>query len=737
MSHGASPLAAFHRVGDRSRLPAPAATETLRPALFAAYHDLSRLRSDFPVVLTGKPGAGPWAVSLADVVDGLLRQVTQPGAADEEVRRHLLAVEGAVRRSVQSGQVPSQRASLALLWEAARRELAAGGAPVPERAPTVPGLDGELLACGRDTAARLVQRAWRESEGHKGRRLFQRVERLAQKLSDILQADHMRSPAARGPEQLANAVGGSDRAVFDFQAMAKLLQAGGRAEPLPARRRQRIQSAIDTLRSQRFATAEGLPAGANRLDFAFQDCAAALAAFRERLPDMRALVEAIGIAELEIENHYDEARHDRFFEQLTAERLGPGDFELFPSYLVCIEELDAGHRAAACALLESGLPFKIVAQSTDILGDLTPIGGQLSFGKRGQHLARMALGLNDVFVLQAPNAFLYRLRDRVLQAVSVPQAALISVYAGPDYLASAAACEARAFPCFVYDPGAGKAADNGLAARFSLDGNPQREQDWPRYRLGYELNGHDRQDVDTAFTVVDFVAADPRFASCFASVTAPEEPGDAENRLVAVDEYLRLGARERSRALPCVLLIDEQNRVRRAVVDEKLVEAAQRCLDAWHSLQEWGGIGNSHARAALKEAQRAWEAEKTRLLAQADARTAAPAPATAPVATAAPAAAVPAPAAPPEAAEPAPSSDDPWIETARCTTCNECTQLNDRMFGYNENKQAYIRDPDAGTYRELVQAAETCQVAIIHPGKPRNPDEPGLEELLKRAEPFL
>ncbi|MCU0990612.1 MAG: hypothetical protein MUE63_13745 [Xanthomonadales bacterium] len=646
MSHGASPLAAFHRVGDRSRLPAPAATETLRPALFAAYHDLSRLRSDFPVVLTGKPGAGPWAVSLADVVDGLLRQVTQPGAADEEVRRHLLAVEGAVRRSVQSGQVPSQRASLALLWEAARRELAAGGAPVPERAPTVPGLDGELLACGRDTAARLVQRAWRESEGHKGRRLFQRVERLAQKLSDILQADHMRSPAARGPEQLANAVGGSDRAVFDFQAMAKLLQAGGRAEPLPARRRQRIQSAIDTLRSQRFATAEGLPAGANRLDFAFQDCAAALAAFRARLPDMRALVEAIGIAELEIENHYDEARHDRFFEQLTAERLGPGDFELFPSYLVCIEELDAGHRAAACELLESGLPFKIVAQSADILGDLTPIGGQLSFGKRGQHLARMALGLNDVFVLQAPNAFLYRLRDRVLQAVSVPQAALISVYAGPDYLASAAACEARAFPCFVYDPGAGKAADNGLAARFSLDGNPQREQDWPRYRLGYELNGHDRQDVDTAFTLVDFVAADPRFASCFASVTAPEEPGDAENRLVAVDEYLRLGARERSRALPCVLLIDEQNRVRRAVVDEKL------------------------------------------LLAQADARTAAPAPATAPVATAAPAAAVPAPAAPPEAAEPAPSSDDPWIETARCTTCNECTQLNDRMFGYNENKQA-------------------------------------------------
>ena len=59
------------------------------------------------------------------------------------------------------------------------------------------------------------------------------------------------------------------------------------------------------------------------------------------------------------------------------------------------------------------------------------------------------------------------------------------------------------------------------------------------------------------------------------------------------------------------------------------------------------------------------------------------------------------------------------------------------MFAYNANKQAYIANPGAGTYAQLVEAAESCQVSIIHPGKPRNPDEPGLAELLKRAEPFL
>jgi len=62
--------------------------------------------------------------------------------------------------------------------------------------------------------------------------------------------------------------------------------------------------------------------------------------------------------------------------------------------------------------------------------------------------------------------------------------------------------------------------------------------------------------------------------------------------------------------------------------------------------------------------------------------------------------------------------------------------VNGKLFAYDENKQAYIVDPDAGTFRQLVEAAEGCQVSVIHPGKPRNLKEPGLEDLIKRAEPF-
>jgi hypothetical protein len=85
-----------------------------------------------------------------------------------------------------------------------------------------------------------------------------------------------------------------------------------------------------------------------------------------------------------------------------------------------------------------------------------------------------------VFVLQAPNAYLYRLRESVLAAMSAPQPRW-SASMPARITASAAACEARAFPCFVYDPSAGAAQ----AERMSIQCNPQRTLDWPRHHMDY------------------------------------------------------------------------------------------------------------------------------------------------------------------------------------------------------------------------------------------------------------
>jgi pyruvate-ferredoxin/flavodoxin oxidoreductase len=113
----------------------------------------------------------------------------------------------------------------------------------------------------------------------------------------------------------------------------------------------------------------------------------------------------------------------------------------------------------------------------------------------------------------------------------------------------------------------------------------------------------------------------------------------------------------------------------------------------------------------------------------ATATAAAPAVSGAPAASAAPA--------PAEAAEEEESLGfEPYIQLELCTACNECTNLNKRMFAYNDKKQAYIKDAKAGTFRELVLAAEKCPVAIIHPGTPLNPKEKDLEKWVKRAERF-
>jgi len=78
----------------------------------------------------------------------------------------------------------------------------------------------------------------------------------------------------------------------------------------------------------------------------------------------------------------------------------------------------------------------------------------------------------------------------------------------------------------------------------------------------------------------------------------------------------------------------------------------------------------------------------------------------------------PAPAEPEPPATAAAIPEGPYIDSALCTSCNECINLNPRMFQYNENKQAYIADPKAGPYKTLVKAAAACPAQCIHPGPP-------------------
>jgi hypothetical protein len=76
------------------------------------------------------------------------------------------------------------------------------------------------------------------------------------------------------------------------------------------------------------------------------------------------------------------------------------------------------------------------------------------------------------------------------------------------------------------------------------------------------------------------------------------------------------------------------------------------------------------------------------------------------------------------------------VDPLRCDRCGRTiTKYSELSTAYNADEHAYVADLRAGTYREMVFAAEACQVAII-PGTSWNRSEPGLEDLVERAAAF-
>ncbi|MDZ7653389.1 MAG: hypothetical protein U5L03_12980 [Burkholderiaceae bacterium] len=717
----------FHLTGKPTGASLMPVDAKLRPALLAAYRDLTRLRYDFPLVLIDDLVQPEYVASLGTLINRVLTELASRGIEGERLRRQVLRLERELRVLLAEGA----QGTLSALWAKAadRVDQDSDTAPVLTRLAHALHADGALVDCDAALPARVVRQAWRAVHAEKAREFRKLTDHLVRKLSDIQRAAFMRSTAGREPAALQGAVGTLYAEAFDFDAMSRLVKRGAPQDDLPAGRRARIAWALATLRNQRFYLSAGLSAeGGSVLDFEYPDCASAAVAYRARLPQMVEVVKAIAMAELEVAGGYVEADHDAFFERYGADALTAADLALFPDYLVCIppDRTDAPENAGLMGLLSAGLPLKVLVIAADLLEDASIGTGQFAFGVRSARLATTAMALGGMFVLQSPSSNLYALRERVRHGMRCREPALFSVFAGtpfdaaslPDYLSAAAAMDARAFPAFTYDAAAG---DN-WATRFSLENNRDSATDWPLESFDYADDNLQRTPATVAFTFADFALIDRRYARHFARV--PRARWSAA--MCPVAEWLALPEREQAERIPYVWAVDAEDQLHRVIVDQKLMQATRRCLQLWHRLQEHAGINDSHATALLARERAAWDAS----------RPAGAEPATAAPAAVAAAAEPPPPAATAKVEEPKRSSDEAWIETARCPSCNECQTINPRMFAYNENKQAFIKDITAGTFRQLVEAAEACQVAIIHPGKPRNPAEPGLAELIERAAPY-
>ena len=737
--HSLNPIV-FHLIGDieRSGL-GDAAGLDLRPALFAGYADLNKLRYDFPVVLGQYDN--DFARSLSDITNDIIDEIAPPGGDGEFARTEILRLEREIRTvATRNGPLPLTKA-----WASVARTIHGRAAEdvsdslgeCLEAARDALHCDGRLVNCDADAPVALVRQAWAIDQKAKCYDSRKRVDELILKLGNILGAETWKTEATLSSESLKGSVGASFEKAFDFDVMSEMLTPSRPHEPLPSDRRRRITWALRTLQSQKFFVSEKWSEKTGRRNgyyaFLFKSAASARKAIRERIPEMVELIKAVSIAELEIANLYDRSKHDAFFNGFGEDTLLPEDLAFFPSYLVVLDgkRLDANEKGRILDLLSLGLPVKVLAKTDDILTGLLGEEGPLPSGGLNWQLASMAVGLNNVFVFQSAAANLYRHRHQIEDGLAYAGPSLFSIFSGgrggsdglAPYLVSAAAVESRAFPSFHYDPGAGR----DWASRLSIDGNPQPEKDWPRHHLSYEDADMQRTDEETEFTFIDFVAADRRFAKFFATMPDGQSPQD----MVPASDYMALSKEKNTNAVPYINMVDADNRLHRLVVNECLIRAARSCLDMWRSLQEMGGIHNSHALRLVEQERQRWQAEIEESAPQTESQ---------PDPTGS-AEVVPEQSAndgldeaePPRDVNP----DEPFIETIRCTTCNECTEINPTMFAYNDNKQAYITDPATGTYRELVEAAENCQVSIIHPGKPGNQNEPGLDELLERAAPFI
>jgi pyruvate-ferredoxin/flavodoxin oxidoreductase len=355
------------------------------------------------------------------------------------------------------------------------------------------------------------------------------------------------------------------------------------------------------------------------------------------------------------------------------------------------------------------------------------------------------------------------------------------------------ALESRAFPFMTFDPDGGP----DLSDCLSLDGNPAVEDVWPTYELKYVDDEGKEASMELPLTSADWALTEVRFRKNFAPAK-PEEVDDMVpfHEFVAMSPDERVGrvpfiwtlnddrTLKRMRVSKEMVLLAED----RLLFWHQLKEMAG--LDVPDSVHDSVSYEmEAEYEAKVKALAEEYEAKLANLKAtypRAIARRmaegllklgngqmtvsdlltrAASTPGLEPIGpvtgvelgnggaappaapTAAPAAEAVAPADVAEATGPAVAvveeeeedeslAMEPWIETLRCTSCNECTNLNPRLFAYDDNKQAYIKDVHAGTFAQIVQAAERCPAGIIHPGDPVNPREKDLEKWVKRAEPF-
>lgn len=656
---------------------------------------------------------------------------------------------------------------------------------------------GVFLPMTEQTALQIYLFAAEAEAARRAGALHTEITALRSRLRDLLATEHARGEQGRDASKIAESVGGSSAVQFDAAALSRVLGSVEQGEATNPERLTRIERTVATF--DRFLADPGASAvqiisrdsapacarsDAVRWTIAEADpCIEAEAVFERLAHDRADLFTAIRTARLELDNAYDPARHDTLVLSLDWRSFSKAELLLVPPVLAIEspEQIAGAGMLSLSRLLLSGRPVGVLV-NVAAAGDPGGSGAELLTRYRLE-LAYLGIGHREALVNQTTAARPTHLLDGFGRGLGAMHASLHVVASGLTasgdepalgaWLHGGAALEGRAHPLFHYDPEAGET----WARRLDFSMNPSPEDDWPVCEIPCLDEAGAQNTIASRFSFADFALLEEAYRDEYRLLPAGLEC----ESFVEAAEYFQLDTEASSEMIPFVWATDSEGVLHRLAFTRRLGFACRDRLGYWHTLQELSGVRNEYVLEAVQNERERMEAEfateRGRLLAEHTeeverVRTEAAGEALrrlaeglvnadlASLASGAVSGAIPAtstvaaPTAPPKTKAPAkpteapPMSeaaadddedegfDEPYIDTPLCTTCNDCMAINAQVFVYNANKQAVIADAKAGTFEQIVMAAEKCPAKCIHPGKPLNPSESGLDALIERAKPF-
>jgi len=483
----------------------------------------------------------------------------------------------------------------------------------------------------------------------------------------------------------------------------------------------------------------------------FQDSTSmAMGVFEGHMLKMADGFKVIRKTELELAGVYNEQEHNSFFKYFNWQQFSDEEFLLCPPVTVIGGDgalYDIGFQNLSRALM-SGKPLKVVVLDTQVysntggqactsgffgqVSDMAPYG-KTKPGKQEirKEIALIAMAHRTSYVMQSTIAYPNHMIEGFIEGLNSKRPALFNCYTAcqPEHgigdelghHQAKLAVESRAYPLFRYNPDLGKTPEEC----FTLEGNPAKHHYWPSYKLNYMEGGQHKQ-LELPFTFADFAMTEGRFRKHFRTM-----PTDTwHDRMIPLAEFIELSETEREGKTPFIWTIDKKQQLNRLRVSESIVKSTEDRRDFWIMLKAIAGVKEANKNPEkledkIREDVVSKIAGGLMQWATGEQNTTNT---------------VPAPL--PEEQNSQTSKRQtseymaPWLESDDCTACGECIDLNPDMFAYNDQEKAYIKNANAGTYQELVKAAERCTAKVIHPGLPKDSTTPEIAQWIDRGEKF-